>query len=844
MSTELWPFRPDWESGVLEKLEWLTDLMGSSKGAEQRRPQRLTPRRTLEASFLPHGRQRTVFDLKVMVKGAQEWFIPLWYDVDVLLEPTAAADTRLRTPFEDREFTADGYAVIRPPTSADHEHHTFVHEIVKIVGTKEDRLIVVRGQQGTTALDWPRGSEVYPLRVGYFVDQPNVSVVTANIISTNMKFVITEPNEWFGLKRYSGYGAAYGRSYGTRRDITPRTPAKNLGKVSDPWFMPVFEGFKVMHSEPDYNQDMTVTYDRLINILDNSNGIPEYQDAQGFATPAQQHTWFIRGRAEMAAFRTMLYFLRGRVKPVWLPTFNDDVQLIAPSLAGQNWIDIVKIGYTGEGSTSISRQCLAIQKNNGDWIFQRITGCAIVGDHERLELGTQFAEDLNPKDIYKISFMAVARLDQDGVEINHVTDNQGLAKSVTTFRVTPDLRKSTPWSVLWPPSWRACDRSCASMPRVETNVCFGLPNEDWSIADTITTALYADLYAGLGYSQKYDPDDIIEPWEFPAYTAWFISFIGDPGWMLNEQTIRNRFAIKYFNWTQYNRGAQINFLETVLPDKFLDEIRDFDDAKLYDFYIRQQLYWSYQTAMEEPWQMQVYHRRNWLPFKKLTEIPQTCSNNLLGKFCVQSVYTRSPVDRYPTNARGSHTLYGSGVLYHLAGRDETHYPTDVSVLGQSYTHTLMPFNGNGLHSSCGCLCLQFIEEHSGLRNQPENPSIDPDEVLWWHRAQISWLTPAPWPNRIRLVMYDSLTGQLMRTLDLDVENIPVTGMADEYTHKAWHIPGSEYPDPPVYSANLVVFRASYGREDALTPFHADPWDNIWNVVPLNSKGFVVEVYPR
>lgn len=839
MATKLWPFRPDWENGILERLEWLTDMMASTKGAEQRRPQRLTPRRTLEATFLPHGRQRAVFDLQVMVKGNDDWFLPLWFDVDVLQEPISATETALRTPYEDREFTKDGYAVIRPVTSSDHEYHTFTHEIVKIVGTKQDRLIVVRGQEGTTAREWPEGSEVYPLRQGRFVDQPSVNVVTAAIGSTNMKFMITEPNEWFGLKRFSGYGAAYGSSYGTRRDISPRTPAKNLGKVADPSYMPVFEGFKVMNAEPDYNQDMTMVYDRLINTLDNQNGIPEYQDALGFATPSQQHTWFLKGRAEQAAFRTMLYFLRGRVKPVWVPTFNADVQLIAPVPAGQNYIDIINIGYVATGSKSINRQCLAIQKNTGEWIFQRINACAVVGDYERLELSNHFLEDLRPDDIYKISFMCVSRLDQDGVEINHVTDNQGLAKSVTTFRCTPDLRKAEPWAVTWPPSWRACDRSCASMPRVETNVGFGLPNEDWSIADTITTALYSELYSGLGYSHKYDPADVIEPWEQSAYFQWFL---GGTPYVYDEQSIRNSFAFRYFNWTGYNRSQQIAFLETVLPDKFMDEIREFDDAKLYDFYIRQQLYWDYQTRMEEPWQMQAIHLRNWLPLKKLTEIQQTCSNNMLGRFCVQSVYTRSPVDRYPTNARGSHTLYGSGVLYHLRGRNEADFPTDLSELGQSYTHSLMPFNGNGLHSSCGCLCLQFIEDHSGLRTRNENPSIDPDKVLWWHRAQISWLTTKPWPNNIRLVMYDSLTGQLMRTLDLEVENIPVSGYADEYTKTPW--PFQNLPEPQVYTGNLVVFRKSYGRENAMTAFHPDPWDNIWNIVPLNSKGFVVEVYPR
>jgi len=850
MSIKLWPFRPDWEAGVLERLEWLTDMMASTKGAEQRRPQRLTPRRTFEATFLPHGRQRSVFDLLVMEKGNDDWYIPLWFDHDVLREDTPAALTELYTDYEDREFTAGGLAVIRPVTSADHEHHTFTYELVRVVNSKQNRLVVVRGQEGTVARDWPRGSEIYPVRQARFMDQPNVSIVSASIVSTNMKFVVTEPNEWHGGKHYSGYGDAYGRSYGKYRDVSPRTPAKNLGTVASPWFMPAFEGIRVMNAEPDYNQDMSYTYDRLLNILDNENGIPKYTDSLGFATPAQQHTWFLNGRAEQAAYRTMLYFLRGKVKPVWLPTFADDVQLIAPTPAGQNWIDIRKIGYTDGGRTVISRQCLAIQKNNGEWHFARITGCANVGDHERLELSMHFLEDLNPKDIYKISFMAVARLDQDGIEINHVTDNKGLAKSVITFRVAPNIRQYVPWAVTWPPTWRACDRTCAQMPRVENIVGFGLPNEDWSIEDTITTTQYAWLYYALCYSQKYISTETLELDELQEYFAWALGgpFGGRP-WVYNPQSVINSFNFQYYLWTGYNRAAQLQFLGTVLPDKFLEEIASFDDKKLYDYYIRQQMYWSYQTYMESGWQCQhqnvKLHIRNWLPFKRLTEIPQSCKNNMLGKFCVQSTYTRSPIDRHPTNARGSHNVYAAGLIHEMLKHTSPEWPLDQTLLGQSYSHAIMPYNGNGLHSSCGCLALQFVESHNGLRTQLSDPSDDSQQkVLWWHRAEAAWLTPAPWPNQIRLLMYDSLTGYLLRTLDMDVENYPVSGYGTEFDRPAWHTEDDEFPEPQIYNANLVVFRKSYGREDSQTLLHPDPWDNIWNVVPLNSKGFVVEVYPR
>lgn len=848
MSIKLWPFRPDWAAGVLERLEWLTDLMGSTKGAEQRRPQRLTPRRTFELTFLPHGRHRTIFDLYVNAKGNDDWYVPLWFDVDTTRNTLGVGDTAINTPYEDREFTKDGFAVLRPPTSSAHDHHTFTYEIVKIVGSRNNRLLVLRGQEGTEALEWPAGSEIYPIRKARFSDQPSASVVSASIVSTNFKFIVTEPNEYMPLKQTTGHNHAYGQAYGRKLVLIRQTPHLNLGAVATPSFMPDFEGFKVMNSTPDFNQDLSTSYDRLINVLDNQNGIPVSYDALGYSTPAQSHTWFLRGRAEQAAYRSMLYFLRGRVRPVWVPTFADDVQLIAPALAGTNWIDIKAIGYTKLSSKLVNRQALAIQKNDGTWLFNRIIhtneGLDPATDSERFELSENFTEDLRPEDIYKISFMAVARLDQDAIEINHETDNMGLAKSKTVFRVQPELRQYMPWAATWPPTWRACERACASMPRVQVDVGFGLPGSDWKIEDVIDTVEYSTRMLALADSQRWAVTDTLESDELGAYSGWAISLVGQAGWTYRPELYLQMFWLSLAAWRSASRSEMEAYLATVLIPEALADVEDWTTEYMRDYYLRRKLFSEYQSNMETIWSFQARHKRNWLPMRLLTEIPQSCKNDMLGKFCVQSIYTRSPIDRFPTNARGSHTIYGAGVNYHVEGIDEENWPTDLSLLGQSYTHTVMPYNGNGLHHSCGCLCLQFIEEHTGLRTAVERPIDQPDNILWWHRAQISWLTPAPWPEKIRLFMYESLTGALLRTLDLDVINIPVTAYGDEFERLPWPTPGWSEPDPTTYTANLVVFRKTYGREPDQSPFHADPWDGIWNVVPINSKGFIVEVYER
>jgi hypothetical protein len=852
MSIKVWPFRPDWESGVLEKLEWLTDLMGSTKGAEQRRPQRLTPRRSLEATFLPHGRERSMFDLMVMQKGNDDWYIPLWYDVDTLRLPIAASTTLLPIDYDHRELQAGAFALIRSQTQLNMQRNTFTYEVIKVVGLKNGKVEVLRGQEGTAAMDWGTGSEVYPLKKARFTNQPTANVVTASIQSVTVQFSVTEPNEWYGQELYSGYGRTYGISYGKKANRAPLTPAQNLGRVVEPQYLPTFEKFRVLTAVPDYNQEMTFSYERTINDLDNDNSIPLFYDTLGFGQPTQQHTWFLKGRREVAAFRTLMYWLRGRVRPIWVPTFNDDVQLIARVSKNQLYIDVKNIGYTDIGG-GVNRQCLAFQLNNGKWFFRRILVTSLIAGGERMELNEAFPDGLEMEDVYKISFMCVSRMAQDTVEMSHVTDTKGLTKAVITFKAVPDLRQYAVWRATWPSQFRECNRECGQMPRVEDRTNYGPPDFNWSIDDALTSATYAYITYKLGYSQKFLPGEVnsVSDPNFQAYLAWQFA----RGYLYDEAQAKREYLSIFSVYQSYSMDSILTLLDAKLPAELFETISGYPDDQIRDYFLHLNLLSDHNSYLEGAWALQTSYKRNWLPMRQLNSINPSCSDGMLGRFCVQNRYNRDYLSRYPSNSRGSSTLYMAGAIDRLDGVDPVNWPTDISLLGQNYTHEVVPANGNGVHYSCGCILLQFLESHAGLREQKDTLKEDPEWVLWWHRASVTLLTPAPWPTAIQFRLYDALTGFLLRTIDLDVQNYPVQAYADELQVVEWWRYGNDpnvydyagpgpAPEPQTYTANLVNYRVTYGREEDKSAYHADPWDNIWHLVPINSQGFIVEVYPR
>ena len=108
----VWTFSPNWGNGVLERLEWLTDVLASQSGAEQRRCLRMSPRREFEASFLLTGNERANFDISTFMAGGIEWYIPIWHEVVMLSTVLNSGSNTLPIDPANREFRIGDYVLL------------------------------------------------------------------------------------------------------------------------------------------------------------------------------------------------------------------------------------------------------------------------------------------------------------------------------------------------------------------------------------------------------------------------------------------------------------------------------------------------------------------------------------------------------------------------------------------------------------------------------------------------------------------------------------------------------------------------------------------------------------
>ncbi|KEH07460.1 hypothetical protein GY14_27050 [Delftia tsuruhatensis] len=158
---DAWPFAANWDSPVKETLAWLTDVLQSPSGAEQRRALRLAPRRSFAFDVLVHAADRSRFDLWVHARGAQPVALPVWPDVQQLPVALSADGQVVECRTAGFDFAAGGMAMLLGAGPQDVE---LLH-IDSLTPTGFDLVEPV-------LRDWPAGSRLFPTRAARLTELP------------------------------------------------------------------------------------------------------------------------------------------------------------------------------------------------------------------------------------------------------------------------------------------------------------------------------------------------------------------------------------------------------------------------------------------------------------------------------------------------------------------------------------------------------------------------------------------------------------------------------------------------------------------------------------------------
>jgi hypothetical protein len=364
-----WLHRP--VGGLLERLEWLTDVLEAEDGSEQSIRLRGAPRRFFEFAIMVEGRERRAAENVLHNWQGRAWGLPVWMDSATLELQITAGSTSVSIDTTTRDYRVGGLLVVFTDF--------LTYEVVQIDAIAPGAITLA----APLAATWPAGAEIAPIRAARMPEDVRLQRFTGDASYGRLRFECVDLNDW---------------------------PAATEATT--------YRGFPILGQAPDWTEDVEQGFLRKLSRFDPETG-PFVVDERGSgAFLLQSHRWLLDGRTEIDAFRRWLYARKGRLTRFWLPTFALDLVVVANIAALGLTIDVEHCGYTATIDEDIGRRDIRIELHTGTVYYRRIVSSVEVSASvERLTIDSALGTLTTPAQIRSVSFMMLARLEADAAEI-------------------------------------------------------------------------------------------------------------------------------------------------------------------------------------------------------------------------------------------------------------------------------------------------------------------------------------------------------------------------------------------------------------------------------------------
>lgn len=385
----IWPFPPNWGDSVNETREWRTDVMVSPTGAEQRRALRPYPRRFLSYDVALMGRERAYADNLLHAYSGGTWWIPQWHDVCVTSAATSFFGNVIQIPNASENEWEAVVIWASPFDCRVYEVGSVLANSIQIVGA-------------IIGASYPAGTMVMPAVTGRLTDEPRFSKMSDTVWTGETRFLLFDNDQ-------QGYPNALASSY---------------------------RSYPVMTAQPDESERLNANFERMMLEVDNGIGHPVYRDTAERRFDLYRYNWVISGRQQTRDFETLLNQLCGRLRPIWMPTFNQDFEVLS---ATPTTLTVVDNGLLSTGGLRPGREDLLIRTVDG--VFARqIVSASSPGPTLTLTLGSALPATYSADQFVAVSFMDLMRLNSDTLQLEHLTDTQGVLTCEAIFRSAPNIR--------------------------------------------------------------------------------------------------------------------------------------------------------------------------------------------------------------------------------------------------------------------------------------------------------------------------------------------------------------------------------------------------------------------
>lgn len=386
----------DFDGGLTEILESVTDILPLKDGKEQRIAVRKNPRQLFEADLHLVEVQRQIVQALLFGWQGMTVALPIWPDeMRVTADVTGGTTDTVSVDSTDYiDIRIGGLAVIFKDDT-----HFDVLTVQSITATS-----ITFDQTITSSFDI--GDRVAPVRLTVIDGDVQGRRYPVNLEQMRVRFTTIEND----IGAPTGDTSAFS-SYD--------------GKV-------LLDDFNFLRGT------MSETFEQKVSLVDNLAGI--LSQSTPWAKHKRSHVkgFVVKTREDLWNVRRLLYALNGRQVSFWIPTFIEDLTVTQSLSNGDDKMTISNIGYTRFIQNQEPKATFRITFTDSTSLVREVSSSEqLSATEERLTLASSWPADRTVSEIQRVQFYELVRLDTDEPRIRH-SNTVGRAKISLPVKVVFD----------------------------------------------------------------------------------------------------------------------------------------------------------------------------------------------------------------------------------------------------------------------------------------------------------------------------------------------------------------------------------------------------------------------
>ena len=329
------------EQPIAERVGWVTDIIKSRDGDEQRQSLRTTPRRTFKLRFggqdtvETHTLRNTIFAFRGLIFG-----IPIWSELQRVSQAEIVGSLTIEVNTDDVDHVIGGTIMIYEP-------QTRAVQDAAIDSFTASQITLTKGLQSAMSAEaW-----IVPVSFGYITRDPQYDDAQTGRLVTEIEFQTIENND-----------VAYADLAALQVDWTTH-PEDSLPIVHD---CNILSGKR-----------QQIQHRNKLSRGDPGIGLPLQVQRHPFADLiGSKRTLDLDNLAEIRKYRSLLHWLRGSWGPFYLPTFRNDVPADVDFQLDSGTVTIKNIGLVDLSAFGSPHESLMLELPDGTRYFAKEIGRA------------------------------------------------------------------------------------------------------------------------------------------------------------------------------------------------------------------------------------------------------------------------------------------------------------------------------------------------------------------------------------------------------------------------------------------------------------------------------------